>query len=310
MKKTIVESMLGILAVLMLTACGVNTNTETDVKVLEETEIVEATPEATSEVQSTPKENNSEAVEKPVVTAPVEEEEVDDEIKECPSEDTIKQIMQEQVDFYLDDIIETLSINGYNEDDIAQIQSFENNMVLDYKGDTYWMRPPYPEDEEGMAFDEPLGVYSKKDFIGSLDEDEDYLFEYGLGGHVIKAKEYSNYNVATIQYKLEGNEICALRYYYMLLGIENVMTYEVFWDYDVLDSYDSFDTSKMEDMNDSEPYFWQEDNGDLNLIFNYERKKVSHHGYSEMKYNFSALCRCRYENEKYIVDEVIPLKMQ
>ena len=251
MKKTIVESMLGILAVLMLTACGVNTNTETDVKVLEETEIVEATPEATSKVQSTPKENNSEAVEMPVVTAPVEEEEVDDEIKECPSEDTIKQIMQEQVDFYLDDIIETLSINGYNEDDIAQIQSFENNMVLDYKGDTYWMRPPYPEDEEGMAFDEPLGVYSKKDFIGSLDEDEDYLFEYGLGGHVIKAKEYSNYNVATIQYKLEGNEICALRYYYMLLGIENVMTYEGFWDYDVLDSYDSFDTSKMEDMNDS-----------------------------------------------------------
>ena len=79
-KNTIVESLSVILAALMLTACGANTNTETDVKVLEETEIVEATPEETSEVQSTPKENNSEAVEKPVVTAPVEEEEVDDEI--------------------------------------------------------------------------------------------------------------------------------------------------------------------------------------------------------------------------------------
>ena len=74
-KNTIVESLSVILAALMLTACGANTNTETDVKVLEETEIVEATPEETSEVQSTPKENNSEAVEKPVVTATVEEEE-------------------------------------------------------------------------------------------------------------------------------------------------------------------------------------------------------------------------------------------
>lgn len=223
--------------------------------------------------------------------------------------DFIKQILQEQVDFYLADIMETISINFYNENDIAEIQSFENNMVLDYKGDTYWMRPPNAEDEEGMDFDEPLGVYSKNDFKGNLDENEDYLFEYGLGGHVLKTKPY-NYNISAIQYKFEGDELRSLRYYYMVAGIENIMTYEGFWDYDVVDSYESFDTSKMEDMNESKPYFWQEDNGDLNLIFNFERKEVFHHGYSEMKYNFSALCRCRYENEKYIVDEVIPLKMQ
>lgn len=224
--------------------------------------------------------------------------------------DFIKQILQEQVDFYLTDIMETISINHYNENNVAEIQSFENNMVLDYKGDKYWMQPPYSADEEGAAFDEPLGVYSKKDFIGNLDEDEDYLFEYGLGGYVLKTKQYGNYNVSTIQYKFEGDEVCSLRYYFMLLGIENVMTYEYYVDYDVLDSYESFDTSKMTDMDEIVPFFWQEDNGDLNLLFDYEEKEVFHHGYSEMKYNFSALCRCRYENEKYIVDEVIPLKMQ
>lgn len=238
----------------------------------------------------------------PVITKAGEEDESIDV-------DSIKQIVQGQVDLYIGDIIDTLNNNNYNEDNIDEIKSFETNMVLDYEGKKFWTKPPYATDEEGAPFDQPLGAYSKKDFEENEDEKINYVFEHGLGGHILNEKPHY-YNVSTIQYIYAGEDLCSLRYYYMDLGIEAIMTYQGYWDYAVQDSFDDFAISEMDDTKDNRPYFWRNENGDINMLFNYEEYEGKYHGHSAKKYKYSILCRCKCVAGDYIVDEVIPLKMQ
>lgn len=87
----------------------------------------------------------------------------------------------------------------------------------------------------------------------------------------------------------------------MDLGIEAIMTYQGYWDYAVRDSFDDFAISEMDDTKDNRPYFWRNENGDINMLFNYEEYEGKYHGHSAKKYKYSILCRCKCVAGDYIV---------
>lgn len=216
--------------------------------------------------------------------------------------DNIKHYMQGLVDKAyggIDKAVENENCIVYSERDFEECRMFETNMVLDICGEKIWERPPYAMDEYSSEdnYDEPLGKYEYDEKYG------EYAIDHYYGAHDF-SKE-SALSIVSLIKKKNGTAIEQIRFYLMNRGAAGVMTHSVQRDYKVEPSFkDICEESICEEyMYDDSTEIWYWFDGE-EIEFICDMKKVDY------TYEYSVYAHCHLENRKYIVDEVIPLKMQ
>lgn len=196
----------------------------------------------------------------------------------------------------------------YTEEDYEECMKFEKNMILDLEGERQWISPTNSFDEyipEEEEHDEPLGKYVS-------DDKNKYRIGHYLGGYQIK-EEHNNPYVFSVINQYDSEQLAHIRMYLMHRGAAEMMTYFGVNDYSVLKSNKDLYNAKVFENNidDANSWYWF-DGEDMFLLCDMNRieKKNSEGEYCGVIYEYSVLAICHLNNGKYIVEEVIPLKMQ
>lgn len=196
----------------------------------------------------------------------------------------------------------------YTEEDYEECINFEENMVLDLEGEREWIRPTNSFDEyipEEEEHDEPLGKYVS-------DDENKYRIGHYLGGYQIK-KENNNPYIFSVINQYNSEQLVHIRMYLMHRGAAEMMTYFGFYDYIVLNSNEDLYNAKVFEnyIDDTNSWYWFDgENMFLLCDMNRVEKKTDEGEYDGYIYEYSVLVKCVNSNGQYVVDEVIPLKMQ
>lgn len=223
-----------------------------------------------------------------------------------------KECMQKLIDEAYSGLNQAVEINGgyYGETEFEECRNFEKNMVLDFCGVKKWNSPTFAQDEyfpDEEEHDEPLGVYEYEETYG------DYDINHYYGGYNFKQDRMLH--IISLLKQKEGDSLVGIRMYFMEKGAAGLMTFESCHDYRLPLSFKEYSTKGVFDkyLNDDDTQVWYWFDGE-NMSFicdmNRVEKKNSEGKYCGYTYEYSVLANCVNSNGNYIVDEVIPLKMQ
>lgn len=299
MKKVPIESLFVIIALLMLSACGMEQRTNAVIVTDSRESEIQETEMRETEIQETePCEDKTQETEPQETEQPTKED----------YRTYALNAMQRFIDHAYTGIENAVEIKGsyLGESEFEECRNYEWNMILDYVGEKEWDPPVLATDEyfpEEEVYDEPLGEYEYDEAYG------DFTIDHYYGGCDF-TREKSIWIVPYIENK-DRHGTRRIRTIHMEKGAPGVMTRSHSSEYIVTDSFKKYYDMNLylQDPDDCFITYWFTEDG-LSFICDYNKLDNTNSTGHGRLYEYSVLAHCKYQNRKYVVDDVVPLKMQ